>query len=67
MYNLAIRSCTSPPLLVLRFKIFLIKFSTSPGIETQTRYIRDRDMLLSELTLRTLYVNVNASLIAENV
>ena len=33
MYNLAIRKCTSPPLLAPRLKIFKWKFTTPPGIE----------------------------------
>ena len=31
MYNLAIRKCTSPPLLAPRLKIFKLKFITLPG------------------------------------
>ena len=38
MYNLAIRKCTSPPLLAPRLKIFIRKFTTPPGIEPQTCY-----------------------------
>ena len=36
MYNLAIRKCTSPPLLAPRLKIFKLKFTTPPGIEPRT-------------------------------
>ena len=34
MYNLAIRKCTSPPLLAPRLKIFKWKFVTPLGIQT---------------------------------
>ena len=33
-------NCTSPSLLVARFKIFIIKFQTSPGIEPLTCWSR---------------------------
>ena len=42
MYNLAIRKCTSPPLLAQRLKIFKWKFTTPPGIEPQTCWTRGR-------------------------
>ena len=42
MYNLAIRKCTSPPLLPARFKIFKWKFTTPPGIELRTCSTRGR-------------------------
>ena len=34
MYNLAIRKCTSPPLLAPRLNIFKLKFTTPPGIKS---------------------------------
>ena len=40
MYNLAIRKCTSPPLLAPRLKIFKWKFTTPPGIEPRTCWTR---------------------------
>ena len=42
MYNLAIRKCTSPPLLAPRLKIFKLKFTTPPGIEPRTSWTRGR-------------------------
>ena len=42
MYNLAIRKCTSPPLLAPRLKIFKWKFTTPPGIEPRTWWTRGR-------------------------
>ena len=42
IYNLAISKCTSPPLLALRLKVFKWKLATSPGIEPQTCWTRDR-------------------------
>ena len=42
MHNLAIRKCTSPPLLAPRLKIFQWKFTTSPGIEPRTHRTRGR-------------------------
>ena len=42
MYNLSIRSCTSPSLLAPRFVIFIWKFSISPGIESRTHWTRGR-------------------------
>ena len=42
MYNLAIRKCTSPPLLAPRFKFFKLKFTTPPGIEPRTCWTRGR-------------------------
>ena len=51
MYNLEIRSCTSPHLLAPRFKIFIVEFSTSPGFEPGPAE-PEADMLLSEPTLQ---------------
>ena len=42
MHNLAIRKCTSPPLLAPRLKIFKLKFTTPPGIEPWTCWTRGR-------------------------
>ena len=42
MYNLAIRKCTSPPLLAPRLKIFKWNFTTPPGIELWTLWTRGR-------------------------
>ena len=42
MYNLAIRKCTSPPLLAPRLKIFKLKFTTPLGIESRTCWTRGR-------------------------
>ena len=42
MYNLAIRKCTSPPLLAPRLKTFQWKFTTPPGIEPRTYWTRSR-------------------------
>ena len=42
MYILAIRKCTSPPLLDPRLKIFKWKFTTPPGIEPRTCWTRGR-------------------------
>ena len=42
MYNLAIRKCTSPPLLAPRLKIYKLKFTTLPGIEPWTCWTRGR-------------------------
>ena len=42
MCNLAIRKCTSPPLLAPRLKIFKWKFTTPPGIEPRTCWTRGR-------------------------
>ena len=42
MYNLAIIKCTSPPLLAPRLKILKLKFTTPPGIEPRTFWIRGR-------------------------
>ena len=42
MYNLAIRKCTSPPLLAPRLKIFKWKFTNPLGIEPQTCWTRGR-------------------------
>ena len=42
MHNLAIRKCTSPPLLAPRLKIFKLKFTTPPGIEPRTCCTRGR-------------------------
>ena len=42
MYNLAIRKCTSSPLLAPRLKIFKLKFNTPPGIEPWTCWTRGR-------------------------
>ena len=36
MYNLAIRKCTSPPLLAPRLIVFKLKFTTPLGIEPRT-------------------------------
>ena len=41
-YNLAIRKCTSPPLLAPRLKIFKWKFTTTSGIESWTCWTRGR-------------------------
>ena len=41
-YNLAIRKCTSPPLLAPRLKIFKWKFTTPPGVEPRTCWIRGK-------------------------
>ena len=35
MYNIAVRKCTSPPLLAPRLKIFKLKFTTPPGNEPE--------------------------------
>ena len=42
MYNLAIRNCTSPPLLAPSLKIFKLKYTTPPGIEPRTCWTRGR-------------------------
>ena len=42
MYNLAIRKCTSPPLLAPRLKIFKLKFTPPLGIEPRTCWTRGR-------------------------
>ena len=42
MYNLAIRKCTSPPLLAPRLKFLKLKFTTPPGIEPRTCWTRGR-------------------------
>ena len=42
MYSLAIRNCTSPPLLAPRLKIFKWKFTTSPEIEPRNLWTRGR-------------------------
>ena len=42
MYNLAIRKCTSSPLLAPRLKIFKLKFTNPPGIESRTCWTRGR-------------------------
>ena len=42
MYNLAIRKCTSPPLLAPKLKIFKWKFATLPGIKPWTCWARGR-------------------------
>ena len=42
MYNLAIRVCTSPPLLAPRLKIFKLKCTTPPWIESRTCWTRGR-------------------------
>ena len=42
MYNLAIRKCTSPPLLAQSLKIFKWKFTTPLGIEPRTCWTRGR-------------------------
>ena len=42
LYNLAIRKCTSPPLLAPRLKIFKLKFTTPPGIEPRACWTRGR-------------------------
>ena len=42
MYNLAIRECTSPPLLAQRLNIFKWKFTTPPRIKPRTCWIRGR-------------------------
>ena len=42
VYNLAIRKCTSPPLLAPRLKIFKWKFTTPPGIEPRICWTRGK-------------------------
>ena len=63
MYNLAIRKCTSSPLLAPRLKIFKIKFTTPPGFNPGPAE-SEADMLPSEPTRRAtmyyvyMYVNL---------
>ena len=46
MYNLAIRKCTSPPLLAPRLKIFKLKFITPPEIEPRICLTRGRHAII---------------------
>ena len=50
MYNLAIRKCTSPPLLAPRLKIFKWKFITPPGIEPRTCWTRGQATIWANAT-----------------
>ena len=51
MYNLAIRSCTSPSLLALRFKMFIIKFLISTSIKPRTCWTRHASVRASAADL----------------
>ena len=51
MYNLAIRMCTSPPLVAPRLKIFKWKFTTPPGIEPQTDIVEEKEPNKNPMTL----------------
>ena len=57
MYNLAIRKCTSPPLLAPRLKIFKLKFSTPPGLYPGPAE-PEADMLPSEPARRAPILNL---------
>ena len=54
MYNLAIRKCTSPPLLAPRSKIFKLKFTTPPGSNPGPAE-PEADMLPSEPARRAIW------------
>ena len=60
LHNLAIRKCTSPPLLAPRLKIFKLKFTTPPGIEPRTCWTRGRHG-----TIWTNAASMNQLLIAQ--
>ena len=57
MYNLVIRKCTSPPLLVQRLKIFKWKFTTPPGLNPGPAEL-EADMLPSESAWQAYFINV---------
>ena len=46
MYSLAIRKCTSPPLLAPRLEIFKWKFTYPPGIEPRTFWTRGKHAII---------------------
>ena len=61
MYNLTIRTCTSPPHLAPRLKIFKLKFTIPPGIEPETWWIRGKhaNIWASAASFKTKYCKGN--------
>ena len=61
MYNLAIRKCTSSPLLAPRLKFFKLKFTTLPGIDLLNQ--RQTCYHLNQCGEQTLKVNIYIKLL----
>ena len=65
LYNLAIRKCTSPPLLAPRLKIFKWKFTSPLGIEPRTCWTRGRHATI--WASATNYIHNHSTFFSQNM